>query len=420
MPKPAQQGRFFYVRDHLPMDKVDRWLLPEGIEEMLPAEASNVESLRRRLVDLFRSWGYDYIIPPMVEFVDSLLSGSGEDAELLTFKLTDQLSGKTMGIRADITPQVARMDAHSLQREGTNRLCYAGHVMYTRPKSPLSSRTPVQVGVELFGEAGLGADIEVISLLIESLETAGLQKQYIDIGHAAIFKALAAYAELSKEDEAALFDLLQVKATNDVDVWVKEKVSKADAARWLLALPRLSGSASVLIEAERLFAGAPAAVIKALEELQHLAEVLQQRYPQANLYFDLSELRGYHYYTGIIFGAFAPGVGNAIANGGRYDHIGEAFGRARPASGFAADLSAISRINLNGQALGVQTETPGIFARSSENEFLWDVIKELRSKGERVVCGLGTQERAYDYQNCDRVLVEENGQYIVKTLTVEP
>jgi len=415
MQKPAQLGRFFYGREEInPMDKVDRWLLPDGIEEMLPEEASNVENLRRRLVDLFRSWGYDYVIPPMVEFVDSLLSGSGEDADLLTFKLTDQLSGKTMGIRADITPQAARMDAHSLKRSGINRLCYAGHVMYTRPKSPLASRTPVQVGVELFGESGLSADLEVISLLIEALEVAGLEKQYIDIGHASIFKALANYAELSKDDEAALFALMQVKASNEIASWLEEKVQKEDAARWLLSLTGLSGSASVLKEAEAILTGAPQAVAQALGDLQYLAKVLKQRYPMANLYFDLSELRGYHYYTGIIFGAFAPGIGNAIANGGRYDRIGEAFGRARPASGFAADLSAISRINIK-----TQQGKKGIFAQASESEFLWEAIKELRVKGERVVCGLGGQDKPLHHQNCDRILVEDNGIHIVKVLESE-
>lgn len=393
------------------MDKVDRWLLPDGIEEMLPAEAGNLETLRRRLVDLFQSWGYDYVIPPMVEFVDSLLTGSGEDAELLTFKLTDQLSGKTMGIRADITPQAARMDAHSLLRDGVNRLCYAGHVMYTRPKSPLSSRTPVQVGVELFGESGLDADLEVLSLLIETLEAAGLEKQYVDVGHAAIFKALAAHAGLSREDENALFDLMQVKATNEIANWLETKVQNERHARWLLSLTSLSGSASVLQEAQAIYAEAPQAVRSALDDLQVLAEVLQQRYPLANLYFDLSELRGYHYYTGIIFGAFAPGIGNAIANGGRYDHIGEAFGRARPASGFAVDLSELCR--LSQEAGRVRT---GIFAQASENSAQWESIKALRAAGERVVSGLGAQSAPLPYQACDRILVEQNGNYIVKPL----
>lgn len=393
------------------MNKVDRWLLPDGIEEMLPDEARNLEDLRRRLVDLFQSWGYDYVIPPMVEFVDSLLSGSGEDAELLTFKLTDQLSGKTMGIRADITPQAARMDAHSLHREGINRLCYAGHVMYTRPKSPLSSRTPIQVGVELFGGSGLDADLEVISLLIETLQKAGLEKQYIDIGHAAIYKALAACAQLSREDEHTLFNMMQVKAINEIADWLPSKVKDEQIAGWLLSLTGLSGSASVLKEARAIYADAPEAVRAALDDLQKLAEVLHQRYPDANLYFDLSELRGYHYYTGIIFGAFAPGIGNAIANGGRYDRIGEAFGRARPASGFAADLSAICRIN---QKAGSAPQ--GIFARASENKTCWQMIKTLRAQGERVICGLGGQDLPLAHQNCDRILVEQNGKYIVKSL----
>lgn len=391
------------------MDKVDRWLLPDGIEEMLPEEARNVENLRRRLIDLFQAWGYDYVIPPVVEFTDSLFSASGEDTELLTFKLTDQISGKTMGIRADITPQAARMDAHSLCREGINRLCYAGHVMYTRAKSPLASRTPVQVGVELFGEAGLAADIEVISLLIEALEAAGLEKQYIDIGHAAIFRSLSAHAGLQKDDERQLFNLLQAKAVNEIDRWVDARIDDADIAAWLKALSRLSGSTNILKEADEVFSNAPATVLQALEELKYLAGVLGQRYPEAKLYFDLSELRGYHYYTGIIFGAFAPGVGNAIVNGGRYDHIGEAFGRARPASGFAADLTAISRIN----NASLQS-APGIFSPSSENEFLWEKIRHLRASGERVVCGLAKQKSPQDYQNCDRVLVEENGNYVIK------
>jgi len=393
------------------MDKVDRWLLPDGIEEMLPEEAQLVEGLRRSLVDLFQCWGYDYVIPPVVEFTDSLLSGSGEDAELLTFKLTDQLSGKTMGIRADITPQTARMDAHSLRREGVNRLCYAGHVMYTRAKSPLGSRTPVQVGVELFGEAGLDADLEVISLLIETLQIAKLDSQYVDIGHAGIYRALSAAASLNEEEELELFDLMQAKSINEIDAWIENQVEQEQVKEWLKALPRLSGDTGVLQKAGEVFNGAPSAVTQALDDLKRLAQLLGARYPDANLYFDLSELRGYHYYTGIIFGAFAPGVGNAIANGGRYDHVGEVFGRARPASGFAVDLSAVNRIRK-----AKEKTSSAIFAASSDDEILWIKIKELRSRGERVVCGLAQQTIALDYQNCDRQLLKENGEYVIKPI----
>lgn len=393
------------------MNKVDRWLLPDGIEELLPVDSGKIESLRRRIVDLFRSWGYDYVIPPMVEFTDSLLTGSGQDIDLLTFKLTDQMSGRMMGIRADITPQAARMDAHSLRRDGINRLCYAGHVMYTKPKTPLASRTPIQAGVELFGEAGLDADIEVISLLLETLKAANLARQYIDIGHAGIYRSLAEYAELSRDQELAFFDLLQAKASNEIAAWVNDHVKDQQTANWLLALPRLSGDSSILATARESFADAPAEVTAALDELEIIAKVLPERYPDAQLYFDLSELRGYHYYTGLIFGAFAPGLGEAIANGGRYDHIGEAFGRARPATGFAVDLTAINR--LNGSESPAQ---PGIFAAADSSRSQWQMIQKLRGKGERVVSGLSGQAAPLDYQYCDRQLIDVDGEWVVKPL----
>jgi len=389
---------------------VDRWLLPDGIEEMLPQEASRVEALRRKLVDGFRRWGYDYVIPPMVEFTDSLLTGSGEDIELLTFKVTDQLSGKMMGIRADITPQAARMDAHSLSREGVNRLCYAGHVMHARPKVALASRTPIWVGVELFGEASLDADVEVICLLLETLESAGIE-QYIDIGHVAIFRALSEVASLTEQQEEQLFNLLQAKAVPEIKHWVEQNVSDAQVQQWLVELPKLSGSANVLARARKSLAAAPEAVFKALDELEVVARVVQQRYPGASMHFDISELRGYHYHTGIVFGAFAPGLGEAIANGGRYDHIGESFGRSRPATGFNADLTAISRC-LQGQVDTVF----GIFACASEDPEQWQEVRNLRASGERVIVGLAGQQAPKGHQNCDRQLVFKNGEYTVERI----
>lgn len=390
------------------MKKVDRWLLPDGIEEVLPEEASRVEGLRRRLVDLFQSWGYDYVIPPMVEFIDSLLTGSGEDAYLDTFKITDQLSGKTMGIRADITPQAARMDAHSLQREGLNRLCYAGHVMYTKPKGPLASRTPIQVGVELFGESGLDADIEVISLLLETLEAAGLPDLYIDIGHVGVYRALIEEAGISKEQEEVYFELLQAKSINSIESWVANNITDAKMAEWLLALPRLAGGNHILAEAKALFEDAPAEVSAAIDELEMIDSVLTERYPHSKRYFDLSELRGYHYYTGVIFGAFAPGLGNAIANGGRYDHIGEAFGRARAATGFAADLMSISRVT--GRC---ELAPSGIYVEDSDADGIWAKIKQLRASGERVVCALAGQTAPYKHQHCNRKLIKQGEEFVV-------
>lgn len=393
------------------MKEVDRWLLPDGIEEMLPEEAAQVEALRRRLVNEFQRWGYEYVIPPMLEFTDSLLTGSGEDISLLTFKLTDQLSGKTLGFRADITPQVARMDAHSLKRDGVNRLCYAGHVAHTRPKSPLSSRTPIQAGVELFGEPDLDADLEVISLLLDTLSVAGLPEQYIDLGHVGVYRALSRYAGLNHAQETALFELMQAKANTEITIWLEREVQDGNARRCLLALPQLSGGKDVLDRALECFKGAPVEVERAIVELKTLARDLSERYPSARLYFDLSELRGFHYLTGIVFGAFAPGAGTAIGNGGRYDQVGEAFGRSRPATGFAVDLTAISR-------LLKRPEKPsnGIFAPSVGGKAFWDAVQSLRVQGERVICGLSGQQVPTSYQACDRILHEKDGLFIVEPL----
>ncbi len=387
------------------MKKVDRWLLPDGIEEMLPNEASQVEGLRRRLVDLFKCWGYDFVIPPMMEFTDSLLTGAGEDISLLTFKLTDQVSGKTLGLRADITPQVARMDAHSLKRDGVNRLCYAGHVAHTLPKGPLSSRTPIQAGVELFGEAGTQADIEVLSLLLNTLEVAGLPQQYLDLGHVGIYRGLSKAANLSESQETALFELMQVKALPEIDQWLEREVSDEQCRLWFQQLPRFSGSADILNEASEFYSNAPEPVRSAISDLSTVAKQLGSRFPEAKLYFDLSELRGYHYLTGMVFGAFAPGVGTAIANGGRYDQVGEAFGRSRPATGFAVDLTAVRALLETNEDTCLSS---AIFAPFSDTSNYWAEIQRLRASGERVVCGFEGQNEPYEYQQCTRVLQESN------------
>lgn len=400
------------------MNKADRWLLPDGIEEILPAEARRIEDLRRRLVNQFEAWGYDYVLPPMVEFTDSLLTGTGQDISLLTFKVTDQLSGKMMGIRADITPQVARIDAHSLVRDGANRMCYAGHVMHTRPKAPLASRTPVQVGIELFGEPGLDADIEVVSLLLCTLQVAGMKKQYLDLGHVGIYQALVELCDFSPDQQKTYLDFLARKATAELDAWLDEQQQNHQQLndqlrRWLSVLPSLSGNFSILDKARSIFEGAPDELHAAIDELEALAQVLTSRYPTAHLYFDLSELRGFNYLTGIVFGAYAPGVGNAIASGGRYDDIGQAFGRMRPATGFAVDLTAVSRLNLEDhKAEGKKA----IFAPASDNPQQWKKIEQLRQQGERVVCGLSRQAIPKEYQNCDRILVESFSSFDLESI----
>lgn len=390
------------------MTYADRWLLPDGVEEILPAEAKAIDSLRRRLLDLYSTWGYEMVIPPLLEYTDSLLIGLGRDVDLLTFKVTDQLSGRTLGIRADFTPQIARMDAHSFKCSGANRLCYAGHVVYTRPKNPLATRTPIQAGLEFFGEGGIAADIEVVSLLLESLRVAGLPRLHIDLGHVGIYRAIAADAGLSQSQEETFFELLQRKATTEIRTWVTANIGDSSKAELFLALPALAGDKTVLQRARNLFSGV-AAARAAVDQLAEVAQVIEQRYPTAELYFDLGELRGYHYLTGLVFAAFAPGYGNPIASGGRYDHIGEVFGRARPATGFAVDITALSKLGLL-----AKTSLSAIAVVETGNSQQWQAIQSLREQGQRII-SVGSDADLTDL-GCDRQLLLQDGRFQVITL----
>ncbi len=391
------------------MTVVDRWLLPDGVEELLPSEALQVEHLRRRILDLYNSWGYDLVVPPLVEFTESLLSGVGADLDLLTFKLTDQVSGRTMGVRADVTPQTTRMDAHSFRRNGPNRLCYAETVLYSRQRTALESRCPIQIGVELYGEPGLGADIEVISLMIETLRLSGVTAVNLDLGHVSIYRSLLEIAGLDDERQQELFNLLQRKALAELDNWLSENIGAAEIAGWLRQLADLSGDESVLTEAREIFREAPAEVDAALAELEEVVAAVKRQYDQLEIYLDLSELRGYHYHTGIVFAAFVPGRGPAIGNGGRYDHVGEAFGRSRPATGFNMSLKSLALL-----AARPEVATPGIFAPVSDNKNQQRAIDELRKQGERVVAGFPGQQPDYGELNCDRELRLVNGEFRVE------
>jgi ATP phosphoribosyltransferase regulatory subunit len=392
------------------MSKVDRWLLPEGIEEVLPNEAFTVERLRRSLLDFYHLWGYDLVIPPLVEFTDSLLSGSGRDLDLLTFKVTDQLSGRMMGVRADVTPQTARMDAHSLRRNGPNRLCYASTVLYTRARTPMASRSPIQVGVELYGEPGLEADFEVISLLTEALAAVGVEQQCLDLGHVGLYRAIEEALELDAGRKSELFALLQAKSC-ELAPWVEANIADPTMARILCQLPSLAGDAAVLDRARELLVDAPAEVELAIDELQTVVDQLTARYPQLRIYLDLCELESYHYHTGIVFAVYAEGARQALGNGGRYDDVGESFGRARPATGFSVDLKAVAAL------LAMSSATPaGIFAEASDDARQLDYIKELRRSGQRVVCGFGGQIPDFSELCCDRQLVAADGQFSVKPI----
>ncbi|MCT2530106.1 ATP phosphoribosyltransferase regulatory subunit [SAR92 clade bacterium H921] len=392
------------------MKNVDRWLLPDGVDEVLPEQAQVVEHLRRQLLDLYHNWGYDLVIPPMVEFTESLLSGSGSDLDLMTFRVTDQISGRMMGIRADITPQTARMDAHSLRRNGPSRLCYAGTVLHTRPRGPLESRTPISLGVELFGEATLSADIEVIELFLQTLETSGVNNVHLDLGHVDICRGLLAIANLDNHQESQLFELLQRKASGELAQWIGENVKDSKLAGWLNVLPTLAGNAEVLESAKRALAGAPDAVLAAIEQLEQVVAAIPK--DRATIYLDLGELPGYHYHTGIVFAGYVQGFGKALGNGGRYDHVGEAFGRARPATGFAFNLKSL--VTQGNTGFGAQS---GIFVPFTTDTKVLQQIALLRGEGNRVVQGFAGQTVKHDEMKCDRELVLKDGQYVIQKLS---
>ncbi len=389
------------------VSKIDSWLLPDGIDEVLPEQARFIEKSRRELLDLYNSWGYDLVIPPMVEFSESLLSGFGSDLDLVTFKLTDQLSGRMMGIRADITPQAARIDAHSLNRQGPSRLCYAGTVLQTKPRAPLESRTPISIGVELFGEAGIGADIEVIELFLKTLETAGIDEVHLDIGHVDILRGLLVGSKLSNVQETELFELLQRKANAELDAWIAENITDSKLAGWLKSLPALSGSVDVLAEARSRLAGAPEPVIAALDQLNKIVDALTNQ--SVTIYLDLGDLAGFRYHTGIVFAAYKQGYGKALGNGGRYDNIGQAFGRARTATGFAFDLKSLVA---NGATK--QQALLGIYVPSTTDTQCDDMVAQLREQGERVVQGFDGQVPNFKEINCDRQLVKKGDQYQIE------
>ena len=392
------------------MSKIDSWLLPDGIDEVLPEQARFIEKSRRELLDLYNSWGYDLVIPPMVEFSESLLSGFGSDLDLVTFKLTDQLSGRMMGIRADITPQAARIDAHSLNRQGPSRLCYAGTVLQTKPRAPLESRTPISIGVELFGEAGIGADIEVIELFLKTLETAGIDEVHLDIGHVDILRGLIVGSKLSDAQESELFELLQRKANAELDAWIAENIADSNLAGWLKSLPALSGSKDVLVEARKCLAGAPKPVMSALDQLDKIVDALSNQ--SVTIYLDLGDLAGYRYHTGIVFAAYKQGYGKALGNGGRYDNIGEAFGRARTATGFAFDLKSLVA---NGTT--EQQDLLGIYVPCTTDTQCDDMVSQLREQGERVVQGFDGQVPNFKEINCDRQLVKKGDQYQIEKIS---
>jgi len=384
------------------MNKTDRWLLPEGIEEVLPKEAKRLEQLRRKLLDSFETWGYDLVIPPFIEYLESLLTGTGNDLDIQTFKLTDQLTGRLMGIRADMTPQVARIDAHQLNQDTPTRLCYIGTVLHTRTDGFAGSRSPLQVGAELYGHAGIESDVEVITLMLETLAMTGVDTPFVDLGHVGIYRELVKQAGLNKEQEAVLFDSLQRKANTEIAAYLKEWNLDKNIATAITALTRLNGDEAVLAEAKAVLNKMGKGVENALAELTKISDLLKIRVPELKVNYDLAELRGYHYHTGMVFAAYVAGRGQAVAQGGRYDDIGEVFGRARPATGFSTDLKTLLSLSTH-----KNNQVAAIYAPTDNDPALQKAIKDLRQQGERVICALPDQTGNAKELGCDRELVKD-------------
>lgn len=372
----------------------ETWLLPDGVQDILPAGAARLESLRRRLLDLFKVHGYELVMPPLMEYLESLLTGSGHDLDLMTFKITDQLSGRLMGVRADITPQVARLDAHCLPSPHAARYCYAGTVLNTRPQSLEASRNPVQIGAELYGHAGVAADIEVLRLMLDMLAASGIAEPHLDLGHVGIFRQLARAAGLDAHTESRLFDIYQRKSLPELQALAAD-LPKAD---WFAALGELSGDTGVLAVAAERLDDAPASVRQALADLSAVVGAIRVSHPAVRLSVDLSELRGYHYHTGLVFAAYVSDSATEIAKGGRYDHIGEAFGRARPATGFSADLKS-----LLAHATAPEP-VRRVLAPAGTESGLLAAIAGLRAAGTVVVQALPGDQAAAADLGCNAVL----------------
>ena len=393
------------------MTSKEHWVLPQGIEEALPENAARLEILRRDLLGLYATWGYELVMPPFIDHIESLLTGTGHDLDLQTFKLVDQVSGRTLGVRADMTPQVARIDAHHLNRDVPTRLCYMGTVLHARPDSFGGTRSPLQVGAELYGHAGVESDVEILGLMLNTFSTAGVNDVFVDLGNVDIFKGLAKQAKLDQETEARLFEMLQRKAIPEIELLLAELNIDNDVHEMLASLAELNGDVSVLKRARQQLAKADANVHAAIDYLEKTAELIMARFENVGFNFDLAELHGYHYQTGVVFAAFVPGSGEAIARGGRYDDIGQIFGRARAATGFSTDLKLLDNLTTR------QFEKANrVFAPADNDAELQKKITEIRSQGICVVEQLSGQSGDAKAMQCNQQLELVDGAWQVTNL----
>jgi ATP phosphoribosyltransferase regulatory subunit len=381
----------------------ESWMLPDGIQELTPEYARAFEELRQQVLTLFANWGYDLFHPPLLEFMESLLIGNSADLDGQTFKFTDQSTGKTLGLRADITPQAVRMDAHVRRKDEPDRLCYAGPVSRTRESSIGARRNPYQIGAELFGYTGIAADIEALQLMIEMLGLSGITDIALDIGHIGVFRAVSKSLNLSKSVKQRVVDIFQRKAGSEL----ASVVSKEDCQA-LAPLLDMYGDRSVIDEARRHYQQSD--IQQVLDELDTIVDRISSLYPDQPINIDLAELRGYKYHNGLLFAAYTPTCGSPLALGGRYDNIGTTFGRSRPATGFSADLFKL--LNLSGK----RWQKTAIFAPASEDPQLLTQIRDLRAQGHTVIMELPDQQGTPRDMGCDRMLQHLKNQWQVVSL----
>lgn len=398
---------------------MNTWLLPDGINESLPDDAERLEALRRHLIDLYSTWGYRLVMPPLVEYLESLRAGMGTQLDLQTFKITDQSNGRTMGIRADMTPQVARIDAHRLskgdEKAAVNRLCYIGTVLRTRSEQQGGSRSPVQVGAELFGHEGIESDFEIIRLMLETLHSIDVTDLVLDLGHVGISSGLAKHLKFNDEQKEAYFDRLTRKSIPEIDVWIREQNFLKTEAEMLLALPELSGSIDIIGVARDKLKYAGDSVIAALDYLEKICNLLTTHFPQLDLHIDLAEMRGYAYHTGVLYTVYTPGRGRSIAHGGRYNGVGKAFGNARPAVGFSTDLRTLADLSQETITLVNSLGNNGILAPATDKDTdLETLVANLRAQGEQVIQQLDPNSLfTPEQQGCNRMIQKQDNNWRV-------
>lgn len=385
---------------------MNRWLLPEDIADVLPAEARKVETLRRSILDLYQSYGYELVAPPILEFLDSLLTGTGSDLNLQTFKLVDQLSGRTLGLRADMTPQVARIDAHLLNRKGVTRLCYAGSVAHARTPVGSSAREELQIGAEIYGCATWEADFEAVSLLLQTLRLASLSKVYLDLSHAGVLEGILDGQGLERGDVEMLYSLLQSKDRPRLAIWAKCLPTKSAEA--LMALTELNGPCEQVLANAKNSLPKHTLIDEALAQLEKLAAATAALPGDVELSIDLSDLRGYQYHSGVMFAAYVDKFPQPIARGGRYDHVGEAFGRSRPATGFSMDLLTLANL------APLAKSRSAIIAPWIMDRDLASKIANLRNAGEVVIQAMNADAIETAEYLLDRELVKQGDSWEVK------